>query len=201
MFQRFMSSIKQLPSEVKTFLWRAVALFAGWKLLYILILIPNQVPDAWLVRQIGNGTAYSLNLFYGTDEFKAVHVTREKVYGRDTVLATFSTVKKGTSKNVLGIYQACNGLELMVLYAGFIVCFSGGWKRKFIFIVSGIIGLYLINVLRCAFLGFIGLEHPKHFEIAHKYIFNLVVYAFTFFLWVLYVSRLRLNYAKTSTTP
>jgi exosortase/archaeosortase family protein len=197
MFERLFSSIKQLPSEVKTFLWRAVALFIGWKLLYILVLIPNQVPDAWLVRQLGNGTAYSLNILYGTTEFSANHVTREKVYGKDTVLATFTTVKKAATKNVLGIYQACNGLELMVLYAGFIICFSGSWIRKLIFIIAGVIGLYFINVLRCVFLGYIGLEYPQHFDIAHKYVFNLVVYAFTFFLWVLYVSRLHLKYAKT----
>lgn len=200
MFQRFISSVSQLPAEVKTFLWRALALFIGWKLLYILVLIPNQVPDAWLVKQIGNGTAATLNVFYSTKEFNAVHTTREKIYGRDTVLATFSNVMRGSEKKILGIYQACNGLELMVLYAGFIICFSGGVRRKIIFIVCGVVGLYFINVLRCAFLGYIGIEYPQHFEIAHKYVFNIVVYVFTFLLWVIYVSGLRLNYAKTTSS-
>lgn len=182
-------------------MWRAAALFFGWKFLYITVLIPNQVPDAWLVKQLGNGTATGLNILYNTHEYKTVNTTRPRVYGRDTVMATFSMVVKGSSRRILGIFQACNGLELMVLYSGFILCFSGGWIRKIIYIISGVLGLYLINVLRCVMLSYIVMEYPKHFEIAHKYIFNLVVYLFTFMLWVFYVSRLHLNYGKSSSSP
>ncbi|MBU6158878.1 MAG: archaeosortase/exosortase family protein [Bacteroidetes bacterium] len=179
----------QIPPEVRTFLIRSVLLFIGWKALYILVLIPNQVPDAGLVRKLGSGTAVVLNGIYGTDEFHAVHTERPRVYGMDTVLATYTMVKK-SSRNILGIYQACNGLELMILYAGFIICFSGVWWRKTIYIVSGIIALYIANVMRCAALGWIGIEYPKHFDFAHKYFFNLIIYSIAFLWWVFYVKGL-----------
>ena len=182
-------SFNQIPGEVRRFLIRATLLFIGWKMLYILVLIPNQVPDAPLVRWLGDGTAVMMNMMYQTDSFYAVHTEREKVYGADTVLATYSMVKKG-KRSILGIYQACNGLELMILYAGFILCFAGSWLRKLLYIVGGIFALYIANVIRCGFLGWIGIDYPKHFDFAHKYFFNLVIYSIAFILWVFYVTGL-----------
>lgn len=189
--------LSQIPKEVRTFLIRSLLLFIGWKALYILVLIPNQVPDAWLVRQLGNGTAVMMNAMYATDSFHAVHTERPKVYGKDTVLATYTMVKKG-KRNILGIYQACNGLELMILYAGFIVCFNGGWGRKTIYIIAGMIALYLANVLRCGALGWIGIEYPRHFDFAHKYFFNLVIYSIAFLMWVFYVKGLKRTNVEAS---
>ena len=189
----------QVPSEVRTFLIRALLLFIAWKTIYILVLIPNQMPDAPLVRWLGEGTAVVMNAIYTTDSFHVVHTEREKVYGADTVLATYSMVKKG-KRNILGIYQACNGLELMILYAGFILCFTGPWLRKLIYIVGGIFALYVANVVRCGFLGWIGIEYPIHFDFAHKYFFNLIIYSIAFVLWVFYVKGLstKEDAAKTS---
>ncbi len=201
MFQKFLRNFREMPKEVRIFLWRSAAIFIAWKLLYITVLIPHQIPDAFLVKQLGNGTAVTLNFFYGDKQFQAVHTTRPVVYGRDTVQATYTMVVKGSVKRVLGIYQACDGLELMILYAGFILCFSGGWLRKLLYIIAGIIGLYIINVLRCVMLSYIGMEYPQHFDFAHKYLFNLIVYLFTFLLWVFYVSGLRLNYGKSKSAP
>lgn len=184
-------TLNAVPTEVRIFLYRAMALFIGWKLLYILILIPNQIPDAWLVKQLGNGTAFTLHVFDASRNYEAVHTTREKVYGADTVLATYTMVKIQNGRNLLGIYQACNGLELMVLYAGFILCFSGFWPRKLLYILAGVLGLYLINVLRCFLLANIVLYFPNHFDFAHKYFFNLTIYSLTFVLWVFYVRGLK----------
>jgi exosortase family protein XrtF len=189
MLQRQKELFAQLPPEVKSFLLRSVALFIGWKLLYILVLIPKQVPDAWLVKQLGNGTASTLNVMYGTNDFFAEHTTRAKVYGRDTVMATYTMVSTSKRK-VIGIYQACNGLELMILYAGFILCFTGSWTRKLLYIMAGLLGLFALNVLRSALLAWVGLEYPRHFDFAHKYLFNLVIYALTFVMWVFYVKGL-----------
>jgi exosortase/archaeosortase family protein len=191
--------LSQVPAEVRTFLIRATALFVIWKTVYILFLIPNQMPDAPLVRWLGDGTAVMMNIMYQTDSFYAVHTEREKVYGADTVLATYSMVKKG-KRSILGIYQACNGLELMILYAGFILCFTGPWLRKLLYIVGGMFALYIANVVRCGFLGWIGIEYPRHFDFAHKYFFNLVIYSIAFVLWVFYVKGLskKDDAAKTS---
>lgn len=197
-FQQIVQSIQQLPKEAKSFLSRCLLLFVAWKLLYILVLIPNEVPDSWLVKQLGNGTATFLNSYYHTDLFTVVNTLRKKQYGNDWVPVTFSTVVYKNNRKVIGIYQACDGLELMVLYAGFIICFAGNWFRKFIFIVFGVLGLFIINITRCAILGIISLEFPIHFDFAHKYLFNLIVYGFTFLLWMIFISSSKLKRSKSS---
>jgi exosortase/archaeosortase family protein len=196
-FQQIINSIQQLPNEAKVFLGRALLLFVAWKILYILVLIPNEVPDSWLVKQLGKATASFLNVYYHTDSFNTENTIRRKLYGNDWVPVTYSTINYKKSQKVLGIYQACDGLELMVLYAGFIICFSGFWIRKLVFIVLGIIGLFAINILRSGLLGIISLQFPIHFEFAHKYFFNLVVYGFTFLLWMFYISSSKLKSTKS----
>jgi exosortase/archaeosortase family protein len=196
-FQQVINSIKQLPNEVKIFLGRALLLFVVWKILYILVLIPNEVPDSWMVKQLGKATASFLNVYYHTDSFTTENTLRRKLYGNDWVPVTYATINYKNSQKVLGIYQACDGLELMVLYAGFIICFSGFWIRKIVFIVLGIIGLFAINIFRSGLLGIISLQFPIHFEFAHKYFFNLVVYGFTFLLWMFYISSSKLKSSKS----
>jgi hypothetical protein len=63
-FQNIITSVKQLPNEVKLFLKKVVGLFIAWKLLYILVLIPNEVPDAWMVKKLGAATVTFLNVYY-----------------------------------------------------------------------------------------------------------------------------------------
>ena len=198
MLKRLLTPSGKIPPEVLRFLWKALALFIGWKLLYSFVLSPRDMPDAFLTRQLGNGTALTMNWFYRTSDFTALHIKRYEKYGSDSLLLTTTMVQCQNCvledgrkiTNVLGIFRACNGLELMILYAGFILCFSGSFSRKLIFIIGGIIGLYLLNVFRCMVLGYVVLEHTKHFDIAHKYFFNTIVYALTFLLWVYYVKGL-----------
>jgi exosortase/archaeosortase family protein len=78
----------------------------------------------------------------------------------------------------------------MILYAGFILCFTGLWLRKIIYIITGIAALYIANVVRCGVLGWIGIEYPRHFDFAHKYFFNLIIYSIAFIFWVFYVKGL-----------
>jgi len=194
-FQNIITSVQQLPNEVKLFLKKVVVLFIAWKLLYILVLIPNEVPDAWMVKKLGAATVTFLNVYYQTDVFSNTNVTRKKLYGKDNVPITYSIINYNKTKKILGIYQACDGLELIILYCGFIFCFSGNWKRKIVFIILGSLGLFCINIIRSGILGVISLEYPIHFEFAHKYFFNLVVYGFTFLLWMLYITKAKLNNA------
>ena len=193
-------AFQQLPAEVSTFLKRAVVLFIGWKLLYILVLIPREVPDAWLVRKTGEATTSVLNVLYNKYDFHTEHIVRVRKYGNDTVNATYSNVIANGRGRIVGIYQACNALELMILYAGFIICFYGPLKRKLMFIVFGVLGLFTLNVLRCVFLAWIVLDMPHYFAIAHKYVFNIVVYVLTFILWMFYVKGLKKKNEALTTT-
>lgn len=191
MIRSFLQSVRSIPVEVRYFLSRVVVLFVVWKAVYIFLLIPNEMPDAWLVRQLGEYSAKTMSVFYGGDNFEARHTRKLKTYGNEQVWVTHSYIYPKGKNAVLGIYQACNGLELMVLTAGFMLCFKGSWTKKSLFIIAGVLGLFVLNVLRCAMLGIVNIEFPKHFDFAHKYIFSIVIYAYTFLIWVWYVAKVK----------
>jgi hypothetical protein len=185
------------PKPVVSFLKKSIFLFVLWKTVYILFLIPNEIPDAWVVKNLCSSTAQMLNVFYGADKFEAKDTRRLKTYGNDQVWVTHSYVYKSGGRAVIGIYQACNGVELMVLTAGFILCFNGPVVLKFNYIIVGMLGLFFLNVLRCSLLAMVNLEFPQHFQLAHKYLFNLFVYGFTFLLWVSFVNRVKPSFQGT----
>jgi exosortase/archaeosortase family protein len=187
----FNNFFARFPQPVVSFLKKAFLLFILWKAVYILFLIPNEIPDAWVVRKLGSSTASVLNLFYGSGSFEVKDKRRLKTYGTDQVWVTHSYVFQSGKRAVIGIYQACDGVELMVLTAGFILCFSGPLALKLRYIVIGIVGLFFLNVLRCSLLAMVNLEFPQHFQFAHKYLFNLFVYGFTFLLWLSFVNRVK----------
>ena len=193
LFKNTSASFQQLPKEVKHFLLKGLAVFISWKLIYILILTPKEIPDQWLVIKLGQGTAATLNWFYNTNEFRETHTTKLKLYGNDYAQVTNSFIYRGNKVAIIGIYKSCDGLELMVLASGFILCFYGSWFRKLLFIFYITVGLFLLNLLRCFVLAIIHINWPQHFEFAHKYVFNIIVYGFTFGFFMLYVSNAELK--------
>lgn len=175
-----------LPSEASTFLKRAILLFIAWKLLYSLLLIPSGEPDGWLVRILGFSTAFALNLIYGFGHYKVLNVAHPSA---DAGLRTeqWAYVYHDPQKMDIGIANPCNGLELMVLAVGFILCFEGSLRSKASYVAASLLGVFAVNVVRCSLLTVIKASHPVYFEFAHKFLFNLSGYAFVFFLWMRYV--------------
>lgn len=181
---------KSLPEGASTFLSKAVALFLGWKALYIFILLPSGEPDGWLVRQLGNATAATLNTVYGADRYVVRHICLPN-RGGSAAGSTCAQVYREGKRADIGIYAPCNGMELMVLAAGFILCFDGNWRRKTGYILAAIIGIFLINVVRISLLVVIKSDHPAWFEFAHKYLFNMAGYGTVFLAWMQYVRGLQ----------
>lgn len=99
--------------------------------------------------------------------------------------------------NVVSIEDGCNGLELMVLYIGFIVCMPATLKRKVIFGIIGPLLIYVVNVLRCAGVAYIIIYYPKFADFAHHYVFTFVVYGFIIGMWLIFSKKLNLEHAQT----
>jgi exosortase/archaeosortase family protein len=175
-----------LPSEASAFLVRALLLFIGWKLLYILLLLPLGEPDGWLVRRLGEATVMTLNVVFGEERYRVVHVAASQSQTRPFTEACALVYRSG-SKPDIGIFTPCNGLELMVLGVGFILCFDGTWRKRMLYVSAVLSGVFVVNVLRCCLLTVIKTDHPAYFEFAHKYLFNLAGYGFVFLLWMKYV--------------
>ena len=96
-------------------------------------------------------------------------------------------------KEIIYVIDRCNGLELIVLYIGFIVCMPSKFWRKLLFIIAGAILLDITNILRCSVLIYLQEYHRTYFEIAHYYLFKASMYTITFLMWIIFARKIKLN--------
>ena len=93
------------------------------------------------------------------------------------------------------VIEGCNSISLIILFVAFIVAFSGAIKVTFLFSVFGSILIYVVNVLRIAFLTVMINNFPNQIGILHDLIFPSIIYGTVFLLWVLWVNKFS-NYKR-----
>ena len=89
----------------------------------------------------------------------------------------------------LWIGDNCNGIAMFALFSGFIIAYKGNWKLKIIYIILGIACIEMLNVLRIVGLAIIDVHSRAWTEFNHTYTFTLLIYAFIFMLWILWVNK------------
>ena len=160
----------RIPDAVKAFLFRAVLLIIVWKALYLLILKPANIPDAFMCQFFSRITAQTMSLFYPDCFAKGITVY---VAGRPT----------------LNILPGCNGLELIILYIGFLLCLPTTLKRMANFIVWGGISILILNYIRFVVLAYMTVQKMALTHFLHLYVFTLIVYGYIFLLWRQYTKK------------
>jgi exosortase/archaeosortase family protein len=169
-----MDAVKKLyndiPQPVKRFLVRAAIFFVIWRLLYYFIFEPTKIPDQQLIDIVIIGTKWVLSFVYDS-------------------LAWVGDVIIINGKPTLQVAKDCNGLELIVVYLGFLVCWPTNPKRFWTFALIGPVIITLLNILRCSALGVMFYNDHKLADFAHHYFFKLIIYAVTFWLWVKYSKK------------
>lgn len=96
------------------------------------------------------------------------------------------------------IGSGCSGLELFLLFLGFILLMRGRLKDKLWFVPLGFLAILVLNIIRIVVLSVIFYHTPQYLEFNHKYTFVIIVYGAIFGLWVLWVNKFadRTNAAK-----
>jgi exosortase family protein XrtF len=178
----------ETPIEVKKFIRNALGVFVTWKAVYYYLLVDERIIDKPLTQNVGKGTAWFLNNCTSFSGFKAINVERNNFFEGVFTLTEVSQLQHW-SKNVLFIADGCNGLELMVLYMGFIICFSSSLLKKLIFMIFGLIVIYCANILRCAGLAFLKVKYNDYFDFSHHYTFKITLYGIIFLMWMLYTKQ------------
>jgi len=87
------------------------------------------------------------------------------------------------------IGSPCNGVSLMALFVGFIILFKGKWMHKLWFSLLGLFIIHLLNVLRIVSLVMVAKYAPTQLDFNHKYTFTVLLYAFIFLGWVIWVKK------------
>lgn len=87
------------------------------------------------------------------------------------------------------IIEGCNSISIIILFLSFVIAFSGKLKTTILFLLSGSVLIYAVNLIRIVILS-VGLYHyPWRSEILHSVIFPAIIYGIVFLLWMLWVNR------------
>jgi exosortase/archaeosortase family protein len=154
--------------------------------------------DGPLTNTVGSQSVWILNQVYQTKGFKATPVVAVTRMEGDYQIAKVSKIDKD-GKHLLNIADDCNGLELFILYIGFILSMPATIKRKVVYLIGGVFIIHIVNLLRCVGLSALLMHWDRYFDLAHHYIFKIMVYSTIFVLWVRYSNNL--SVFKTSHEP
>jgi exosortase/archaeosortase family protein len=87
---------------------------------------------------------------------------------------------------VIQLVYSCLGLGVISFFAAFVIAYPKRLKPKIIFLVSGVIGIEVLNVIRFVLLALFWQKHGEH-VLDHHTIFNIFIYlviAVTLYFWV-----------------
>ena len=186
---RLKAAQNKIPKQIRLFLGKAFLLFVVWKIIYNVFLYDAKYLDRALTAHVGNASVTLINSLGAMNGF----VSKREMTDNDNlgILKDEVSVIYHNDKVVLNIANVCNGLELMVLYIGFIICMPSTFFRKFLYIILGLIVLDGINILRCVGLIYLREYYAIYFQFAHHYLFNAMVYTGTFIMWILYSRKIQ----------
>ncbi len=155
---------------LRRFLLTMLGLYLAWYLLYDLWLLPDGRADQWLSVMTAEVAAVAFRLFGYTAH----------VQGRLLHL---------DGQPVVYIDNACNGMVLLAVFAGFMLAFPGPWRKKLFFIPLGLLLVAFLNSLRVVALAVNLLMSRSTFDFNHKYTYLFVVYGCILLLWMHWVKR------------
>lgn len=98
-------------------------------------------------------------------------------------------------QGLVRIVEGCNGISVIILFISFIVAFSGNLKNTILYIFSGSLLIYLLNVLRISILCILIHRFPNQLQLLHGVLFPLTIYGVVFILWIIWVNKFS-KYAK-----
>lgn len=178
-----MEKIKQLIKENRSlinFLGWAFLLLILWVLftsffhrqlmaLHYSVIVPQTKISGWLLDLMG----YGIDLQFFQSRF-------------------IGEIKLDSQASIR-IGSGCSGLELFLIFAGFIVIFKGNVKHKIWFVPFGLLFILALNILRISGLSLILYHAPEYMQFNHKYTFVIIVYGAIFLLWLWWVNRFSKN--------
>ena len=189
------STWQSIPEEVQRFLKRALLIFIIWKLIYHLFLFNGRVIDKPLTDWSTMGAEKLMQGFYPDAKLMIKEECNFSPELNNELFCFDYLYLNG--RKIVGVADPCNALELYVLYLGFLFSFPASLKRVLLFSIVGIVVIYSANIIRLAALASMNIHRIKAIDMAHHYVFKLIVYGLIFGLWVLFTKK-QIHYEKTA---
>jgi exosortase family protein XrtF len=98
-------------------------------------------------------------------------------------------------KPIVGVFEGCNGLNVVIVFLAFLFAFGPRNKKLLWFVPLGILAIHVTNIFRIGLLFFVSKDYPKQLYFFHKYLLTAFIYGIVFILWFVW---LRINKKKTN---
>ncbi|AUC83466.1 exosortase family protein XrtF [Lacinutrix sp. Bg11-31] len=166
---------KSVLKFILTFLLVYIGLSVIYKL-YLNASVGSQYYPDYVTNLVAYQSEALLNTIgYSTEVVKHPHEPSMKLLVR--------------GKYIARIIEGCNAISVIVLFISFVISFSGKFKSTVLFLLSGSVLIYVVNLIRIVILS-VGLYHyPWRSEILHTVVFPAIIYGMVFLLWMLWVNR------------
>lgn len=181
-----------MPQRTKRFENKSMAGFfiklfilaSGWFVIYGLVLRPPRILDRPLTNFITASVARAINFTEGKQGFLTWR--EDLAHGDRDFLVN-------DGNDIFGIFDVCNGIDLMFIYVSILLLLPSSTKRKLVFIVAGIAAITLANIIRVYSLYYIYFYYRPAFDISHHYIFTILIYVLIFGGWLLFIRNKKIN--------
>lgn len=185
----------QYPIALRTFLKRSLIFFVVFQCYFIGFESKSRFLNAPLTKYVAIHASGILNHFSSNNSFsykpKVKYILQE-----GNLEKNFGSIINYRNKAILYIADACNGLELLALYIGFLLAVPEKINRKSLYLIMGSFFIYCMNVFRCIGLILLQINSSKHFDFAHHYLFKVIVYSSILALWHLYMQKITFRHAE-----
>lgn len=92
-------------------------------------------------------------------------------------------VKNGYATRMV---EGCNAVSVMILFVSFVFAFYKG-SKTFVFVFSGLVLLYIMNLLRIVGFNIVMTDHKDFGKMFHDFVFPAVIYGSVVVLWLVWI--------------
>jgi exosortase family protein XrtF len=168
---------KRFTNPFLRFLFFSVSLYVTWYAVYEFYLHTQTNFDKIVIDTLVRCAEVTLRAIgYQTTDYSSADVAFREHIGI------------AGSKGVT-IGAPCDGVVLYALFIFFILAFPGSIKHKLWYIPLGALSVFYLNVLRIVGLAIIMDINEEWLAFNHDYTFTIIVYAYVFALWMLWVQK------------
>lgn len=167
--------------QVRSFFIRLFIIGSLWFVCYSLILKPKRIIDRPLTNFLAATLTEVVNLATPSGSQVSWQEHPDKNKGCSLLMQN--------DKKVFGIWDACNGIDLIFIYVSIIVLLPYASKRKIVFCICGGAIIIFANIIRLCSLYFIYLYSRNVFDFSHHYLFTILMYILIFYGWLLFTKK------------
>lgn len=166
-------------------IFRFVAVFAGFYLVFSIVY--------YFYLQAGWSNHLYPDPVTAHVSFQTQELLKLIGFNASTVNSSYdpSVIMSIDNQAVYRVIEGCNALSVMILFTAFIVAFAQGWKKTMVFIMGGLLFIYVVNLVRLVLLAMVYKDYESHADFAHEIIFPAVIYGAVVLLWIYWISTIK----------